>query len=140
MPPSFSWALLDIESIRGGHNPTVRPSWTLATAVAVAAALFFAYFVPWLKCLLPGSIVIFSEKGVNNNIVGGGIQVRFFPWIDIGRVVATTLVLNGNTYPVIELYSLDDEHLMTLGLKKSPTLEQLAEFLGRHDKELHREN
>jgi len=117
------------------------PSWTLATAIAVAAALFFAYFLPWLQVLLPSSIVIFSEKGVNNNIVNGrGAGVRFFPWSNIGRVVATTVALEGETYPVIALYSPDDQHLITLGLKRSPTLDQLAEYLEQHEVELHRES
>lgn len=59
-------------------QPNGAPSWPLATAIAVAGAFFFALFVPWLQALLPCSIVIFSEKGVNNNIVNARGQMFGF--------------------------------------------------------------
>lgn len=101
----------------------------------------FAFFAPWLKAVLPCSVVIISDKGVNNNTVFGRlVRIEFFPWSHISRVIVATVVFEDRAYPVIALYSHDGQHLVTLGLKKSPTLDQLAEYLEQRDCELHRES
>src|SRR5690242_13359631 len=74
--------------IKAGSGPH-PPGWELTVAIAAGVAFFAAYGLPALMSLMPGSIVILSDKGVNNNVhTGRGWSIRFWPWEDIDHLSA----------------------------------------------------
>ncbi len=112
-----------------------QPAWGVVIAIAAVASIAI-YFVPRLFALLPNSIIILSDQGVNNNLVGPGVEVRFVPWAQIGHAVATTVSLEGRTYPALQLRAPDGRLLGTFGLRETPTVEEIRQFFRQHGKEL----
>ena len=105
------------------------PSWPKTVAIASLFAVFTAYVLPWLILRLPNSIVILSAKGVNNNVIGRGSRITFWPWSDI--VFFSTSVETCDDRPVetITLHGQDGQSLANFGLSGKPTLDEVSQFL-----------
>jgi hypothetical protein len=116
-------------------NPNLL-GWPWSLAVAAAAAYFFAFLFPWLITLLPNSIVILSEKGVNNNVIGHGVTVRFWSWDKIEYATETQVELDGHVYRTLVLHDANGRVLETFGLRDKPALDEISQFLNEQGKSL----
>ena len=88
----------------GGLHPAPGmhpPGWAVSTGAAVGVAVFAAYVLPRLVGLFAKSIVILSEKGVNNNTIAHGVTIRFWPWSAIAFCYVWTEALYNDHYPVL---------------------------------------
>ena len=104
------------------------PPWPQTIAVAVAVALFLVYGIPALMSLLPGSIVIVSEKGINNNVMSGrGWAIRFWPWDEIAYCSIAMDNAGGKSYKVLSLHADDDCILATVALSDRPSRPDIEE-------------
>ena len=106
------------------------PGWLATAGIAALTAVFAAYGLPAFMSLFPGSIVIFSDKGINNNkIIGTGWRIRFWPWEQIASCATGTEFVGGRTYDVINVISTDNETLVTLAYTDHNAPGQINEFL-----------
>ncbi len=121
------------------RNPEAHPPGILPSiAIALMIALVAVYGLPLFITLLPGSIVILSEKGVNNNVIlGWGVRIHFWAWEKISYCVAGVQTVNGNSYQIITLHGSNDEALTTVALAQKPTLNDVAAYLASRDKPFH---
>lgn len=119
--------------IRPNPNPN-RPSWAASVLIAAAAAVFFAFGFPALLSFLPNSIVILSRKGVNNNIVGKGAKIHFWPWDEIASCAIATESFGQRGFRTLSLLGANGTELATFGMAEQPTNEEIAEFLRAHGK------
>lgn len=116
----------------GGLNPAPDahpPGWIVSTGMAFAIALFTAYVLPRLIGLFANSIVILSEKGVNNNTVGHGVRVRFWSWSEIAFCHAWTETLNNDQYPVLSFCDNGGIVLATLARSEKVSLSEIERAL-----------
>jgi len=116
-------------------NPN-RPGWLVATGIAVLTGVFAGYMFPWLLLLFPNSIVILSSKGINNNIVGHGVKIRFWAW---DRVAACQIRIDtheGQPFRTITLLNDADQELATFGLREKPTVDEIRDVLATYGKSL----
>lgn len=119
-----------------GPNPN-PPPWPTSILVATAVAVFMAYGVPALMSLLPGSIVILSEKGINNNVMTGrGWSIRFWPWDEIAYCSTAVDTAGGKDYDVITVHDNTGHILATLALSGRPPLAAVEGYLYAHGKKL----
>jgi hypothetical protein len=113
------------------------PPWAASLAVAAGVALIAAYGMPALMSILPGSIVILSEKGVNNNVVTGrGVGIRFWPWERIAFCSASADTVGGRTYELLSFYGPDRELLWTAALAGRPPMWEIEQYLLQYGKRL----
>jgi len=113
------------------------PGWGVTAAIAAGVAVFTAYGLPAMMSLMPGSIVILSDKGVNNNVhTGRGWSIRFWPWEEIDHLSAHMDTAGGKAYQVIALHGSDDAALVTLALGTKTTLQDVEEYALRRGKQL----
>ena len=97
--------------------------------MALGIALFVAYVLPRIVGLFANSIVILSEKGVNNNTVGHGVRVRFWPWSEIAFCYAWTESLNNDQYPVLSFCDGSGIVLTTLARSEKIPLSEIERVL-----------
>ena len=122
-----------------GTGPDAHPPpwWPHSVGVALAVAIFAAYGLPGLMSLLPGSIVILSDKGVNSNkIAGRGWIIRFWPWDEIAYGSLTTDTAGGKVYQVLCLHGADNHVLATLALSPRATMHQIQPYFSANGKSL----
>lgn len=120
----------------GRANPNLI-GWTGMLVLAASTALLVAFGLPAFLRLLPNSIVILSEKGINNNIIGLGASIRFWPWGEISSCGVSTVTLDGKQYRTLVAYGADGRELASFGLSDSLTLEEIQQLLKRYGKRLH---
>ena len=116
----------------GGLHPAPDmhpPGWSISTAMAFGIALFVAYILPRIIGLFANSIVILSEKGVNNNTVGLGMRVRFWPWNEIAFCYVWTEALDGDQYSVLSLCDGSSIVLTTLARSEKIPLSEIERVL-----------
>ena len=71
---------VEVVHLRNGQFPN-RPGWLLSIPLAAIMGVIIGFWLPRLLLWLPGSIVILSKKGVNNNVIlGEGAHINFWPW------------------------------------------------------------
>ena len=109
-----------------GKHP---PEWPLSIAMAFSVALFVAYILPRLVGLLANSIVILSEKGVNNNTVWGGVTIRFWQWNSVAFCYIWTESINNRNYPVLSFCDSQGIVLTTLCCSDKVSLPEIEQFL-----------
>src|SRR5258708_5677504 len=104
------------------------PGWAVTTAVAAGVATFVAYGLTALMSLMPGSIVILSYKGVNNNVhTGRGWSIRFWSWEEIDHLSAHMDTAGGKTYEVVTLHGSENSVLVTLALGHKTSINEVEE-------------
>lgn len=128
--------VLGLRFLAGLGSNAHPPAWPVSIGVAALIALFTAYGLPTLMSLLPGSIVIISDKGINNNkMTGRGWQIRFWPWEQIAYCTVSMDSVGGKTYEVISLCAEDGHVLVTLAFTDRSASEQLNDFLRANGKQ-----
>lgn len=115
-------------------NPN-QPDWYVTTALATFTAFLLVYLLPTVQDFLPNSLVILSEKGINNNIVKGGVHISFIPWDRIGKAVIDPVELDGSVYLAISIYSPSDNHIVTYGVGKKTPIGEIREYFHLFSKE-----
>ena len=122
----------------GSQGKQPPPWWPHTIAAAAAVAIFVAYVLPALMSVLPGSsIVLLSDKGVNNNkMAGRGWVIRFWSWDEIAYGVIATDTAGGKAYPVMSLHAVDGSVLVTLALPASPPAHEVWQYFAAHGKVL----
>jgi hypothetical protein len=127
--------VLGLRFIFGRQTDSHPPAWSASVAIAALIALFAAYGLPAVVSLLPASIVIFSEKGVNNNVMTGrGWNIRFWPWEQIAYCTVGVDSAGGRTYEVIYMHAVDNRLLATLAFTDRSVPVQINDFLHAHGK------
>jgi len=115
------------------------PGWAITIGIAAGVALLAAYGLPALMSLMPGSIVILSDKGVNNNVhTGRGWSIRFWPWEQIDHLSAHTDNAGAKDYEVVTLHGIDGVALVTLALDGKVALKDIEEYALRRGKQVAR--
>jgi len=113
------------------------PPWPPSAALALGVALIVAYGLPGLMSLMPGSMVILSDKGLNNNVhTGRGWSIRFWPWDEIDHCSTAVELAGGKTYDTISFWNSNGELLVTLALKDHSTLGEVGRVLQSKNKQL----
>ena len=105
------------------------PEWPAVFGASIGLGIFVAYGMPRLEGLFANSIVILSEKGVNNNSVWGGATIRFWAWEKIAFCYHWREELNGEAYPVLSFCDSDSIVLSTLCMSRSVPIEEVAALL-----------
>ena len=129
---AFAFAvILALRALAGLHPASDKhpPEWPATAVGALAFALIAAYGMPRIIGLFANSIVIISDKGVNNNTVGRGVTVRFWAWDKIDYCYAWTETLYGAAYPVISFCDAAGIVLATLCLNDKVSLQQIEAAL-----------
>jgi hypothetical protein len=119
----------------GRANPNL-PGWLPTVGIALAVAVFAAFVLPWLISLVSISLVILSEKGINNNIIGRGATIYFWPWDRVACCSTSVTSVGGRSYRTFSLHDDQGDVLATFGLPETPTAEEIRDYLQRHGKEL----
>lgn len=117
----------------GRPNPNLV-GWGTTLVLAATVALLVAFGLPRLLLLLPNSIVILSDKGINNNIIGHGASLRFWPWSEISSCEISTVTLAGRQYRTLTAHDTNGREIASFGLKARPTTEELKQLLTRYEK------
>ena len=130
--------ILALRGLSGIHPaPDAHPpEWGLTAGIAIGVAVFAAYILPRFIGLMANSIVILSNKGVNNNIVGRGMTIRFWAWDKISYGYIWTEKLYDEYYPVISFCDADERLLVTLGLDKNADMHEIEMVLKENGKTL----
>jgi len=108
----------------GNANPNL-PGWLPMLGLSLLVAIVVAFVLPLVLSWVSVSIVILSEKGVNNNIVGHGATIYFWPWDRVEYCTTAIDRVGNHSYPTLSLHSADDEVLATFGLREKPTVDEL---------------
>ena len=124
---------VEVSHLRHGQFPN-RPGWLFSIALAVILGTVVGYWLPRLVLLVPGSIVILSEKGVNNNVVATRVSMTFWPWELIDHARFGRQTVRGRAFPVLTLYDVNDAELATFALRERPTRPEIAAYLLEHGK------
>ena len=129
-----AFAFVVILALRGlaGMRPAPDahpPGWLPTVGVALGVAVFVAYILPRLESLLANSIVILSEKGVNNNSVWGGATIRFWPWEKVDYCYVWTEQLYDRSYPVLSFCDSENIVLATVCRSDKVPLSEVEKIL-----------
>jgi hypothetical protein len=117
----------------GNPNPRML-SWPWLAVLAAGVGLGIAYLLPLLLGYISLSIVILSEKGVNNNIVGHGATIYFWSWDEVAYCSFSEATTGGKAYPCLVLHDQDGEVLAQLALGTKPSAQEIQTWLERHKK------
>ncbi|MCX6359536.1 MAG: hypothetical protein NT029_07015 [Armatimonadetes bacterium] len=119
-------------------SPDAHPlAWGPMAGLAAGVALFAAYGLPAILSFVAPSIVIVSDKGINNNrFFGVGWRIQFWDWNRIGLLATGTEALGDRTYRVVSLFDCDGAFLATLALAGDITPGDLARFAAAHGVEV----
>lgn len=122
--------LLGLRFIAGLGNPNPQlPDWISTTGVALIIALFLAFVFPWFISLFEVSNVFLSAKGINNNIVGHGATLYFWPWDKIAYCGFSEREIHGIRYPTVSLFDHQDQLLTTFGIPTETIRDSIRAFL-----------
>ncbi len=119
----------------GNHPDRHPPEWGpfllwLSVGSIVVAALW-----PPLAALMSLSHVIFSEKGVNNNLqFGTSIRMRFWAWDKIAAVQIWTDRSGPEPEPSVTLVGPAGESMETFGLNKKTDVSALERIVQQNGK------
>lgn len=121
-----------------GFGPDAHPPpWPPSVGVAAGIALFAAYGLPAIMSLIPGSIVILSDKGINNNVLTGRVwSIRCWSWDEIAACASYTDTVGGRAYPVVAVLDHDGETLVTVALAPRVSLPEVEAYLVAHGRTL----
>jgi hypothetical protein len=122
---------VEVVHLRHGQFPN-RPGWLFSIALAAILGTVVGYWLPRLILLLPGSIVILSEKGVNNNVIATSVSVKFWPWELIDHARFGKQTVRGRAFSVLTLYDDNDTRLATFALREHPGHSEIAAYLLEH--------
>lgn len=111
----------------GNANPQI-PDWISTIGIACITALFLAFAFPWLIGLFEVSNVFLSAKGINNNIVGHGATLYFWPWDEIAYCRFSEQVIRGIRYPTVSLFDHQDQLLTTFGIPTEAIRDSIQAF------------
>jgi hypothetical protein len=128
-------ALILLRYLGGRTNPNL-PGLPQTLLISLAAAFVIAYAFPWFLLLLPNSIVILSEKGVNNNIIGRGAAIRFWPWSQIAYCTLSSMGTGRKVFRILTLHSDDGNLLERFGIPNNPPDDEIRSLLKRYGKTL----
>jgi hypothetical protein len=111
--------------------------WPAMVWLAAGVALFVAYGLLAIISMVAPSIVIFSDKGVNNNrFLGVGWRIRFWAWDRIGMIGVGTEALADQLFRVVVLLDHDGGFLARLALADNVTPGDLDRFAAEHGVEV----
>ena len=127
--------LIALRFLGGRGNPNL-PGLPQTVLISLAAAFVIAYVFPWFLLLMPNSMVILSEKGVNNNIIGRGATIRFWPWTQIAYCALAEVVIRGREFRTLSLHAEDGSLLEQFGIPDNPQDHEIRSLLERHGKTL----
>lgn len=103
--------------------------WGPITLLALAVGFVVAYVLPFALGYLAVSLVILSEKGVNNNIVGHGATIYFWPWDQIGHCSFDQKTTGGRSFACLFLHDHQGEVIEALALPEKPPREEIQSWL-----------
>jgi hypothetical protein len=125
--------IVELGHLQNGQFPN-RPGWPASIALAAVGGIVIGYLLPRFLLLLPGSIVILSEKGVNNNVIGKGVMVRFWSWERIDHALIGSQTIRDREFSVMSLYDSHGDELVTLALRDSPGVAEIQQYFREHGK------
>ena len=129
--------MLGLRLLARSGPDTHPPGWPATIGVAAAVAVFLAYGLPAIMSLVPGSIVIVSDKGINNNVLAGRAwSIRFWPWDQISSCALHADDAGGRQYAVMSVYDNAGATLVTVALAASPSPSEIAQLFAVYGKEL----
>jgi len=112
-----------------------RPSWPISIALAAILGVAVGYLLPRILLFLPGSIVILSEKGVNNNVLlGEAVAVKFLPWDKIDHARIWRQSVRGREFAVLSLIDSNGAELATYALRDRPGIAEIEAYFRQHGK------
>ena len=116
------------------QDPAAHPvAWNTMVWLAAGVALFVAYGLPAIVSMVAPSIVIVSDKGVNNNrFFGRGWRIQFWEWDRIGLLVIGSEAFGDRTFRVVTLYDCDGAFLARVALADGVTPGDLERFAAKH--------
>lgn len=92
--------LVEFGPRREGQTP---PGWIPVVCMAIPVSIFIAYGLPFVLSFLCFSLVYLSEKGINNNIIGVGGTLYFWPWEAVGTFELNRVTLKGKEYQSLDV-------------------------------------
>lgn len=116
-------------------NPDL-PGWMPTLVIAAAIALFFGFVFPVLISFISISVVVLSESGVNNNVVGHGATLNFWPWSEIAYCSTSVANVGNRSFQTLSLHDAHENVLATFALANSPTVEEVREWLNELGKRI----
>lgn len=131
--------LLGLRFIAGLRpSPDAHPlAWGPMVGLAAGVALFVAYGLPLLLSFIGPSIVVISDKGVNNNrFFGVGWRIQFWAWDRIGLIGVGSEALADQLFRVVVLLDPDGAFLARLALADNVTPGDLERFAAEHGVEV----
>lgn len=140
---SVTFLVLVSLRLSAGLGPDHRdtPGWLPALGLAVAVAGFVAYGLPVLLSFVSVSVVLLTEKGVNNNIIGHGVTFHFWAWADIEGCEVCVESAGGHTSQTFSLLGDGGRILATFGLDENLNAAEIDAWLRTIGKRLEgREN
>ena len=125
---------MELGHLHNGQFPN-RPGWPFSIALAVVLGVIVGYWFPWFMSLLPGSIVILSKKGVNNNVIRGeAVAVKFLPWDKIDHARFWKQSVRGREFTVLSLHDSDGKELATFALGERPGVAEIEAYFQEQGK------
>lgn len=109
-------------------NPNLL-GWGPITLLAILVGFVVAYALPFALGYLAVSLVILSGKGVNNNIVGHGATIYFWPWDKIGYCSFGQKTTGGRSFACLFLHDHHGEVMAALALADKPPQEEIQSWL-----------
>jgi hypothetical protein len=125
--------VVELGHLQNGQFPN-RPGWPASIALAAALGIVIGYLLPRFLMLLPGSIVILSEKGVNNNDLGKGLSIRFWSWERIDHARISSQTVRDREFTVMSLFDNNGNELATLALRDLPSVAEIRAYFREHGK------
>lgn len=126
--------ILALRGLAGMRPNPNQISWGLTVLLAAVVGLAVAYLLPFALGYLSVSVVILSEKGVNNNIVGHGATMYFWSWDEIARCTLGEAVRGGKSYPCLLLHDHEENLMACLALAEKPTPQEIRAWLQHYGK------
>ena len=114
-------------------NPNML-TWPWLALLSAAVGIGIAYLLPLMLGYISVSLVILSEKGINNNIVGRGATIYFWSWDEVAYCSFGEKVTGGKSFPCLLLYADDGQVLVELALAVKPSAEEVRAWLEKRGK------
>lgn len=117
--------LVEIGPKREGQNP---PGWMAIVGMAIPVSLFIAYGLPFCLSFISISRVVLSEKGINNNIIGVGATILYWPWEAISTFELKPALLGQTEYQTLCLLDAAGNQLAEFCLVGPQQIEGITEW------------
>lgn len=114
-------------------NPNML-SWPWLAILSAGVGIGIAYLLPLLLGFTALSLVILSEKGINNNIVGHGATIYFWSWDEVAYCSIGEKVTGGKAYPCLVLHDSRGQLMENLALAAKPTEDEIRAWLQQRGK------